>query len=323
MLMNRILVTGGAGFIGSNLIDSLIQNPDNEVFCLDNLYSSDGSNVTHHLENERFNFVEHDVRLPIPNLGHVHQIYNLACPASPPQYQRDPLFTLNTNVNGIVNVLEYAHKYNSTVLHASTSEIYGDPVVHPQPENYFGNVNIAGPRSCYDEGKRIAETFAKEYMTKYNLDVRVVRIFNTYGPNMHHDDGRVISNFITQALSGQKITIYGDGSQTRSFCYIDDMIEAFSRIMALPKYDAYLPMNLGNPIEVTIKQIAALISELTDTALSCEYLDLPKNDPLKRKPDIALAKCYLNWEPQVSLKAGILSTIDYFKKNSVQTMQAA
>lgn len=323
MHMNRILITGGAGFIGSNLISSLIANPNNEIICIDNFYSCDGSNIIRHRKNVRFKFIEHDVRIPIPDLGEIHQIYNLACPASPPNYQRDPLFTLTTNINGLINVMEYALKYESKVLHASTSEIYGDPLVHPQKEGYFGNVNIAGPRSCYDEGKRIAETLAMEYMKKYKLDVKVVRIFNTYGPNMHLNDGRVISNFIMQALSGKKISIYGDGSQTRSFCYISDLVEAFLRTMNLPKDYEYQPMNLGNPTEVTIKQIAELICELTETTLSCEYLALPENDPLKRRPNIDLARRRIGWEPQIDLRSGIIKTIKYFKDYIAPTAKAA
>lgn len=315
----RILVTGGAGFLGSHLIDRLIERGD-EVICLDNLFTGNKKNIEHLLRHPRFEFIRHDVTLPI-NVE-VDEIYNLACPASPIHYQHDPVKTIKTSVMGAINALELAKRLNAKILQASTSEVYGDPQVHPQSENYWGNVNPIGIRSCYDEGKRCAETLFYDYHRQYNIDIRVVRIFNTYGPRMHPNDGRVVSNFITQALKGQDITIYGKGTQTRSFCYVENLIEGFIRYMDIDRNtDRHRyypgPINLGNPHEFTIKELAHEVIDQTKSKSKIVYRDLPPDDPMQRKPDIKFAKQYLDgWSPTIELKEGIAKTIQYYKSVS-------
>jgi UDP-glucuronate decarboxylase len=306
----RILITGGAGFIGSALSKRLLRE-GNEIWCLDNLSTGHIDNITDLMEHPQFHFVNRDITetVDIP----VEQIYNLACPASPWHYQKDPVHTAKTCFLGALHVLELAKKYNATILQTSTSEIYGDPLVHPQTEDYKGNVNPIGIRSCYDEGKRIAETLFFDYARQYGTNIRVVRIFNTYGPNMAPNDGRVVSNFIIQALKGERITVYGDGRQTRCFCYVDDMVEALIRMMNNSKGFAG-PVNLGNPVEMTVTELAEKIIRLTDSSSSLEYRELPQDDPTRRKPDISLAKKMLGWEPKVSLEDGLKETISYFKK---------
>ena len=305
----RILITGGAGFIGSALSKRLLRE-GNEIWCLDNLSTGHIDNITDLMEHPQFHFVNRDITetVDIP----VEQIYNLACPASPWHYQKDPVHTAKTCFLGALHVLELAKKYDAVVLQTSTSEIYGDPLVHPQTEEYKGNVNPIGIRSCYDEGKRIAETLFFDYARQYGTNIRVVRIFNTYGPNMAPNDGRVVSNFIIQALKGERITVYGDGRQTRCFCYVDDMVEALIRMMNNSKGFAG-PVNLGNPVEMTVTELAEKIIRLTDSSSSLEYRELPKDDPTRRKPDISLAKKMLGWEPKVSLEDGLKETISYFK----------
>lgn len=310
----KILVTGGAGFLGSHLIDRLIERGD-EVICLDNLYTGSKDNIAHHLNNPRFEFIRHDVTFPI--YLEVDQIYNLACPASPLHYQHDPVQTTKTSVHGAINMLGLAKRLKATIFQASTSEVYGDPAVHPQTENYWGNVNPVGIRSCYDEGKRCAETLFFDYYRQHNLDIRVARIFNTYGPRMHPNDGRVVSNFIVQALRDENITIYGDGSQTRSFCYVDDLIDGFLRFMELSadnngNQNFPGPMNLGNPNEYSIMQLAKKVIELTSSKSKITYKPLPKDDPIQRNPNISLAKESIKWEPKVSLDSGLINTIKYF-----------
>ena len=305
----RILVTGGAGFLGSALSKRLLQE-GNEVWCLDNFSTGYRKNIADLIKNSNFHLIQQDIIEPV-DLP-VEQIYNLACPASPVHYQEEPVQTTKTCFLGALNVLELAKKYNATVLQASTSEIYGDPLVHPQTEDYKGNVNPIGIRSCYDEGKRIAETLFFDYARQYGTQIRVIRIFNTYGPGMEPDDGRVVSNFILQALRGDKITIYGDGSQTRCFCYVDDMTEALVRMMN-NKHNFIGPVNLGNPVEMTVKELAEKIIGLTGSASTLEYHDLPYDDPVRRRPDISLAKKVLDWEPKVSLEQGLEKTIAYFK----------
>jgi UDP-glucuronate decarboxylase len=311
----RILVTGGAGFLGSHLIDRLLERGD-EVVCVDNLFTGTKRNIEHLLGHPRFEFVRHDVTFPL--YIEVDQIYNLACPASPIHYQHDPVQTTKTSVHGAINMLGLAKRLRARIFQASTSEVYGDPSVHPQTEEYWGNVNPIGPRSCYDEGKRCAETLFFDYHRQHGLDIRVARIFNTYGPRMHPNDGRVVSNFIVQALKGDDITLYGEGLQTRSFCYVDDLIEAFLRFMALPKADGGKPgfpgpINIGNPGEFTIRQLAELVIDLTGTKSRIVYRPLPADDPMQRQPDIALAKRYLdNWTPRVELRQGLTSTIAFF-----------
>ena len=305
----RILITGGAGFIGSSLSKRLLRE-GNEIWCLDNLSTGHMENIADLMEDPHFHFLRHDITAPVDIS--VEQIYNLACPASPRHYQQAPVQTAKTCFLGALNMLELAKKYNAVILQASTSEIYGDPLVHPQTEDYKGNVNPIGIRSCYDEGKRIAETLFFDYERQYGANVRVVRIFNTYGPNMAHNDGRVVSNFIIQALKGKRITIYGDGSQTRCFCYVDDMVEALVRMMNNRSGFAG-PVNLGNPVEMTVKELAEKIVQLTDSSSSLEYRELPQDDPVRRKPDISLAKKMLNWEPKISLEEGLKETIAYFK----------
>ena len=307
--MKKILVTGGAGFIGSNLCARLLEQ-GNFVICLDNLFTGCYDNIKDFVGNPNFKFVEHDVIIPYE--FEVNQIYNLACPASPPNYQYNPVKTVETSVLGITNALKLAQKYNATILQASTSEVYGDPLVHPQVESYWGNVNPIGVRSCYDEGKRCAETLAVCYHKQYNVDIRIIRIFNTYGVNMEKNDGRVVSNFIVQALNGDDITIYGDGSQTRSFCYVDDTVECIIRMMN--NKDNFIgPVNIGNPGEYTISELAKMIIELTGSSSKIVYKPLPSDDPTRRKPDITLAKDKLNWQPEINVKDGLVKTIEYFK----------
>lgn len=305
----RILITGGAGFIGSALCKRLLQE-GNEVWCLDNLSTGHMDNITDLMERPQFHFMNRDIIEPVDIP--VEQIYNLACPASPWHYQKDPVHTAKTCFLGALHVLELANKYKAVVLQTSTSEIYGDPLVHPQTEDYKGNVNPIGIRSCYDEGKRIAETLFFDHARQFGTNIRVVRIFNTYGPNMAPNDGRVVSNFIIQALRGDRITIYGDGSQTRCFCYVDDMVEALIRMMNNSK--GFIgPVNLGNPVEMTMLELAEIVIRLTGSNSALEFKELPQDDPVRRKPDIFLAKQMLDWEPEVVLGEGLKKTIAYFK----------
>jgi UDP-glucuronate decarboxylase len=307
--MQRILVTGGAGFIGSHLCERLL-NQGHQIICLDNCFTGRKENVFHLLGNPRFEFVRHDITEPI--LVEVDQIYNMACPASPVHYQYNAIKTVKTNVMGAINVLGIAKRVGARVLQASTSEVYGDPEVHPQPESYWGNVNPIGIRSCYDEGKRVAETLFFDYHRQNNVDIRVARIFNTYGPNMHPNDGRVVSNFIVQALMGKPLTIYGDGTQTRSFCYVEDLVEGLIKLME--QEETIGPVNLGNPDEFTIRELAEQVCELHDGATEINYHELPQDDPKRRKPDISLAAEKLRWKPRVPLHHGLKATYDYFKK---------
>ena len=306
----KILITGGAGFLGSALARRLLKE-GNEIWCLDNFFTGRMENIANLLKEPHFHLIRQDIVDPV-NVP-VEQIYNLACPASPAHYQKDPVHTAKTCFLGALNMLELARKYNATVLQASTSEVYGDPLVHPQTEDYRGNVNPVGIRSCYDEGKRIAETLFFDHARQYGTKIRVVRIFNTYGPNMDPRDGRVVSNFIIQALRGENITIYGDGSQTRCFCYVDDMTEAFIRMMN-NSHGFIGPVNLGNPVEMTVKSLAEKVIQLTGSTSALEYRELPQDDPVRRKPDISLAKKKLGWEPKVSLEDGLKETISYFKQ---------
>ncbi len=308
----RVLVTGGAGFLGSHLIDRLLDRGD-EVLCVDNLFTGDKRNLDHLAGNPRFEFMRHDICMPL--YVEVDEIYNLACPASPVHYQHDPVQTTKTSVHGAINMLGLAKRLKCRIFQASTSEVYGDPAVHPQTEDYWGNVNPIGIRSCYDEGKRCAETLFFDYFRQHKTDVKVVRIFNTYGPRMHPADGRVVSNFILQALRGEPITIYGDGSQTRSFCFHSDLIDGFLRMMDTAEGFTG-PVNLGNPNEFTIKQLAETIVELTGSRSVIAYLPLPSDDPTQRRPDIAIAKRELGWEPAVQLREGLGKTIDYFARLS-------
>jgi UDP-glucuronate decarboxylase len=311
----RILVTGGAGFLGSHLIDRLLARGD-EVVCADNLFTGSKRNIEHVLGNPRFEFMRHDVTFPL--YIEVDQIYNLACPASPVHYQHDPVQTLKTSVHGAINMLGLAKRLNARIFQASTSEVYGDPAVHPQTEDYWGNVNPIGIRSCYDEGKRCAETLFFDYHRQHGLDIRVARIFNTYGPRMHPNDGRVVSNFIVQALKGEDITIYGEGQQTRSFCYVEDLIEGFMRFMDVPRATDGVPgypgpINLGNPHEFTIRQLAEKVIQLTGSASKLVFMPLPSDDPMQRQPNITRARQHLNdWQPQVQLEQGLQTTIAYF-----------
>jgi UDP-glucuronate decarboxylase len=307
--MHRILVTGGAGFIGSHLCERLL-NQGHQVICLDNCFTGRKENVFHLLNNPRFEFVRHDITQPI--LVEVDQIYNMACPASPVHYQYNAIKTVKTNVMGAINVLGIAKRVGARVLQASTSEVYGDPQVHPQPESYWGNVNPIGIRSCYDEGKRVAETLFFDYHRQNNVDIRVARIFNTYGPHMHPNDGRVVSNFIVQALMGNPLTIYGDGTQTRSFCYVEDLVEGLIKLME--QEETIGPVNLGNPDEFTIRELAEQVCELHNGATEINYHDLPQDDPKRRKPDISLAAEKLRWTPRVPLHHGLKATYEYFKK---------
>jgi UDP-glucuronate decarboxylase len=304
----RILITGGAGFLGSHLCDKLLA-AGHEVVCLDNLFTGSKANVAHLLSHPNFEFVRHDVIDPFKY--EVDQIYNLACPASPPHYQYNPIKTIKTSVMGAINCLGLAKRVKARVFQASTSEIYGDPAVHPQPESYWGNVNPIGRRSCYDEGKRVAETLFFDYHRENKVDIRIVRIFNTYGPRMHPNDGRVVSNFIVQALKGENITVYGDGQQTRSFCYVDDLLEGFVRLM--DQTETIGPINLGNPGEFTMLELAENVLKLTKSKSKIVHKPLPADDPKQRRPDITLARKYLKWEPEVALAEGLKKTIAYFK----------
>jgi UDP-glucuronate decarboxylase len=306
----RSLVTGGAGFLGSHLCERLL-DAGHEVICLDNFFTGRKANIAHLLGNTHFELIRHDVTEPI--LLEVDRIYNLACPASPVHYQYNPVKTIKTNVLGAINMLGLAKRVGARILQASTSEVYGSPHEHPQVEAYWGNVNPVGIRSCYDEGKRVAETLFMDYHRQNNVDIRIVRIFNTYGPRMLANDGRVVSNFIVQALQGQNITIYGDGSQTRSFCYVDDLIEVMLRMM--DQEELIGPVNIGNPGEFTMLQLAQKVLELTQSASAITFQELPKDDPLQRKPDITVAREKLNWEPSIDLVAGLQKTVEYFRNN--------
>ncbi|PHS79420.1 MAG: NAD-dependent dehydratase [Rhodospirillaceae bacterium] len=305
----RILVTGGAGFLGSHLCERLI-NQGHDVICLDNFFTGPKDNILHLIGNPRFELMRHDVTIPL--YVEVDEIYNLACPASPIHYQYDPVQTTKTAVHGAINMLGLAKRTKARIFQSSTSEVYGDPEVHPQTEDYRGNVNPIGPRACYDEGKRCAETLFFDYHRQYNVEIRVARLFNTYGPRMHPNDGRVVSNFIMQALNNKDITIYGDGLQTRSFCYVDDLIDAFLRFMALDDFTG--PMNLGNPGEFTIKELAEKVIALTGSSSNLIFEDLPIDDPLQRCPDISLAKSKIDWQPKIQLDEGLKTTIEYFKQ---------
>jgi len=324
--MKTILVTGGAGFIGTNLIKRLLED-NNKVICIDNNYTGRFENIKQFLNNPNFKFIKHDITKPIKIEKEIDEIYNLACPASPPHYQKSPIFTLNTSIFGIINILELAKKHNAKVLHASTSEVYGNPLEHPQKESYWGNVNPIGPRACYDEGKRVAETYCYEYWKSFGLDIRIVRIFNTYGPHMDPNDGRVVSNFIIQALKNEPLTVYGDGKQTRSFQYIDDLVEGMLKYIEMDKnklenklkdkfnWDTVPVLNMGNPEEFTILELAYKVLELIPESESeIVFKPLPKDDPVRRRPDITMAKEVLGWEPKVKLEEGLKRTIEYFKR---------
>jgi len=312
--VKKILVTGGAGFLGSHLCERLLNN-GHDVLCVDNFYTGSKKNITHLLNHPMFEVMRHDICFPL--YVEVDEIYNLACPASPIHYQFDPVQTTKVSVHGSINMLGLAKRVKAKIFQASTSEVYGDPQVHPQTEGYWGHVNPIGLRSCYDEGKRCAETLFFDYHRQHNLRIKVGRIFNTYGPRMHPNDGRVVSNFIVQALKGEDITIYGDGHQTRSFCYCDDLIEAFIRIMDTP--DAFAgPVNIGNPVEFTIKQLAELVIEMVGTKSRLIYKPLPSDDPTQRQPDISLAKEKLGWEPTINLQDGLKKTIEYFKSTACE-----
>lgn len=307
--MKTILITGGAGFIGSNLCERLLIE-GNRVICLDNLYTGSTENIKHLLNNESFTFINHDIIFPLEIEEPIDQIYNLACPASPPKYQIDPIYTLKINFIGVMNLLELARVKKATILQSSTSEIYGEPEVSPQVETYRGNVNTIGIRSCYDEGKRVAETLMIDYNIKYKVDVRIARIFNTYGPRMDKNDGRVVSNFINQALTNQNITLYGKGDQTRSFCYIEDQIDGLIQLM---NTEYLYPINIGNPHEITVKELAENILNLTGSKSTISYCLLPSDDPTNRKPSIKKAKRILGWEPKYNLESGLKKTIEYFQ----------
>ena len=308
--MDKVLVTGGAGFLGSHLCDRLIASRA-DVLCVDNFFTGSKANIAHLQSNPYFELMRHDITFPL--YVEVNAIYNLACPASPIHYQHDPVQTTKTSVHGAINMLGLAKRTRATILQASTSEVYGDPEIHPQTEDYWGRVNPIGPRSCYDEGKRCAETLFFDYYRQHQLQIKVVRIFNTYGPRMHPNDGRVVSNFIVQALRNEDITIYGNGEQTRSFCYVDDLIEAMLRMMQTSA-DITGPVNIGNPVEVTMLELAERIISLTGSKSKLCYKPLPQDDPKQRQPDIAFAKSALNWEPKVSLEDGLKATIDYFRR---------
>jgi UDP-glucuronate decarboxylase len=307
--MKRILVTGGAGFIGSHLCERLL-NMNNDVICLDNYFTGSKENIIHLFDNPHFEVIRHDITMPI--YLEVDEIYNLACPASPVHYQYNGIKTIKTSVMGAINTLGLAKRTKSKILQASTSEVYGDPSVHPQPENYLGNVNTMGPRACYDEGKRCAETLFMNYHIQNKVRIKIARIFNTYGPRMNSNDGRVVSNFIVQALKGENITIFGDGTHTRSFQYVDDLIDGLLNLMDTPdKFTG--PINLGNPVEVSVNDLAQTIIKMTGSKSQIIYLPLPEDDPKQRKPDIGLAKKELGWEPKVELEEGLLKTIEYFR----------
>lgn len=317
-LVKRILVTGGAGFLGSHLCEHLLDQ-GHEVICVDNFFTGRRANISHLLSNPLFEVLRHDITFPL--YVEVDEIYNLACPASPIHYQFDPVQTTKTSVHGAINVLGLAKRIKAKILQASTSEVYGDPDVHPQEESYWGRVNPIGVRSCYDEGKRCAETLFFDYYRQHNLRIKIARIFNTYGPRMHPNDGRVVSNFIVQALENKPITICGDGMQTRSFCYVDDLIEAMIKIMDTP--DSFTgPVNIGNPMEFTILELAKTVIESTGSNSQIEFKPLPQDDPKQRQPDINLAREMLDWEPKVSLKEGLQKTIDYFR-NIISELQLA
>jgi UDP-glucuronate decarboxylase len=307
--MKRILVTGGAGFIGSHLCERLLARGD-EVLCVDNFFTSRRANILHLLENHMFEFMRHDITWPL--YVEVDEIYNLACPASPIHYQFDPVQTTKTNVHGSINMLGLAKRLKVKILQASTSEVYGDPTEHPQKETYWGNVNPIGPRSCYDEGKRCAETLFFDYHRQHKLNIRVVRIFNTFGPRMHPNDGRVVSNFVLQALRNEPITLYGTGNQTRSFCYVDDLVTGLTAMMDQDKIIG--PVNLGNPGEYSIKDLAMMVREISGSSSEIVFRPLPQDDPVRRKPDVTLAKEKLGWEPKVSVREGLIRTIDYFRE---------
>lgn len=307
----RILVTGGAGFIGSHLCDRLVKD-GHEVICLDNFFTGRKQNIVHLMDHRAFELVRHDVTEPI--LLEVDQIYNLACPASPIHYQYNPIKTVKTNVMGTINMLGLAKRVKARILQASTSEVYGDPLVHPQTEDYHGNVNCIGLRSCYDEGKRVAETLMMDYHRQGGVDTRIVRIFNTYGERMLENDGRVVSNFIVQALRGEELTIYGDGSQTRSFCYVSDLVDGIIRLMNADAADIHLPVNLGNPGEFTMKELAELVAKITQKAITVRFMPLPQDDPKQRQPNIDRAHALLGWEPTVPLSVGLKKTVSYFEK---------
>lgn len=307
-MTKRVLVTGGAGFLGSHLCERLLDN-NCEVLCVDNFFTGSRRNITHLLDNKDFELLRHDVTHPLH--VEVDEIYNLACPASPIHYQFDPVQTTKTSVMGVINMLGLAKRVKAKILQASTSEVYGDPIIHPQPEEYWGNVNPIGFRSCYDEGKRCAETLIFDYVRQHRIPAKVVRIFNTYGPRMHLKDGRVVSNFVVQALTGCDITIYGDGAQTRSFCYVDDLIEAIMRMMATSP-ETTGPINIGNPVEFTIRELGELVIELTGSRSRLVFEPLPCDDPKQRQPDIRKAREKLGWEPKIQLRAGLMKTIAYF-----------
>jgi UDP-glucuronate decarboxylase len=307
----RVLVTGGAGFLGSHLCERLL-GKGNDVLCVDNFFTGSKANIKRLLSHPHFELLRHDITFPL--YVEVDEIYNLACPASPIHYQFDPVQTTKTSVHGAINALGLAKRVKAKILQASTSEVYGDPQVHPQTEDYWGHVNPVGLRSCYDEGKRCAETLFFDYRRQHGLQIKVARIFNTYGPRMHPNDGRVVSSFIVQALQGGPITVFGDGSQTRSFCYVDDLIEALIRIMDTPE-EFTGPVNIGNPVEYSILNLAETIIELTGSRSEIVFKKLPQDDPLQRRPDISLAKKHLDWQPEVALKDGLRKTIEYFKRN--------
>ncbi|WP_024973409.1 UDP-glucuronic acid decarboxylase family protein [Ralstonia pickettii] len=306
----RILVTGGAGFLGSHLCDRLIEQ-GHEVLCVDNLFTGAKQNIEHLLDHPHFEFMRHDVTFPL--YVEVDQIYNLACPASPIHYQHDPVQTTKTSVHGAINMLGLAKRLGAKIFQASTSEVYGDPVVHPQPETYWGNVNPIGMRSCYDEGKRCAETLFFDYNRQHGLEIKVARIFNTYGPRMHQNDGRVVSNFIMQALRGESITVFGDGKQTRSFCFVDDLIGGIVALMDTPK-EFTGPMNLGNPHEMTMLELATHVIELTNSSSKIVFKPLPSDDPVQRRPDTRLAEETIGWNPSVQFRDGLAKTVEYFKR---------
>jgi len=315
--MKKILVTGGAGFIGSHLCEALLQD-GNDVVCLDNYYTGSKANILHLRENPHFELLRHDIINPI--VLEVDQIYNLACPASPIHYQFNPVKTVKTNVIGTLNMLGLAKRVKARILQASTSEVYGDPAVHPQKETYRGNVNCIGPRACYDEGKRVAETLMMDYHRQHRVDIRVVRIFNTYGPKMALDDGRVVSNLIIQALRGEPLTVYGDGQQTRSFCYISDMVRGLKGMMEQETFPG--PVNLGNPREFTILSLAEKVKAMTSSSSPLVFMPLPQDDPIQRKPDISLAQEVLGWFPEVMLEEGLVQTIEYFRQAVQKTITA-